>query len=433
MKLYPLAAVACSVAIFVLSGCKKSDTITPPKPTPPTGTMQLSMAIDSSTELIVSETGGNVLLDTIAAANSTLSATIHTNDALVDLTAIVYYNSFNDYNIVTYKAVNPSTWTSPYQLIYPPYTIQFPRSYTQTNSVAFDLTPATTPVFNRSPLAPNQDSTIFISYYADQPIGNGYSFTTYYGGYPYYIITDYPAGINQLYLLYTATGQYYFYTPQSTIDTVSNFIMDTARNVKVNIPSEYTQVTPLQTIVNAFMDTTNLANSITLYPTSTNWNAIFTSDLQIPNIPIQKYEFGAMLTGTDSGTATFYSYADTLTTTPSLPDQSYYVLNAKQPSNFSVSFSKVQPTYYVVTLTNSNISWSLFASADSTSLQPLSMLTALHSKFLAAQNVTNLSFSNFYMQTVPGFDYGGFMAYSSDSTATKTKHLTYETSYSRSY
>jgi hypothetical protein len=49
-----------------------------------TGTLSFSTPVDSAQELIVSETGGKVLVDTIFTNNGTFSTTLHTNDTLVD-------------------------------------------------------------------------------------------------------------------------------------------------------------------------------------------------------------------------------------------------------------------------------------------------------------------------------------------------------------
>src|SRR5579872_3390358 len=65
-------------------------------------------------EIIISEPTGRVLLDTIALPNTSIVASLKTNASLVDITN-VYYDLFaNTYYVVTYKAVNPSTWTSIY-------------------------------------------------------------------------------------------------------------------------------------------------------------------------------------------------------------------------------------------------------------------------------------------------------------------------------
>jgi hypothetical protein len=64
-------------------------------------------------ELIVSDSGGKVLVDTVFPNNGTFSATLHTNDTLVDVTTISTVGGFGaqpDYFVFTYKVVNLARW-----------------------------------------------------------------------------------------------------------------------------------------------------------------------------------------------------------------------------------------------------------------------------------------------------------------------------------
>ncbi|HVU97698.1 MAG TPA: hypothetical protein VHE34_20885 [Puia sp.] len=81
----------------VLFSCHKNNArpATPPEDTTgtaggpgTTGTMKISLTLPNALdncELIVSETGGKVLLDTVAPNGTTINATLHTNASLVDV------------------------------------------------------------------------------------------------------------------------------------------------------------------------------------------------------------------------------------------------------------------------------------------------------------------------------------------------------------
>ncbi|HXO76125.1 MAG TPA: hypothetical protein VN824_12830, partial [Puia sp.] len=65
----------------------------------------------STFELIISETGGKILLDTIGTTNTAISATLKTNSTLVDLTTVYRPNDgASGYTVETYKSVGPSGW-----------------------------------------------------------------------------------------------------------------------------------------------------------------------------------------------------------------------------------------------------------------------------------------------------------------------------------
>ncbi|HEY4337230.1 MAG TPA: hypothetical protein VGM89_15070, partial [Puia sp.] len=110
------------ITILLLTACHKDST--PPTPLPPTiGTMAINLLFgsvgDTSNyrfELIISEPGGKVLLDSIAPPNAPVKTTLKTNSKLVDITTIRVYppdgtpDSVLALNI--YKSVNPTDWVT---------------------------------------------------------------------------------------------------------------------------------------------------------------------------------------------------------------------------------------------------------------------------------------------------------------------------------
>src|ERR1700753_1515240 len=102
---------ACSLCM-ILFACHKSDS----KPGNPTtsltlGTMNINLtygAFGIQSELIISEPGGKVLLDTLAIGGQPVIATLKTNDTLVDITTVSPLGGAYN-NIAVYKSINAST------------------------------------------------------------------------------------------------------------------------------------------------------------------------------------------------------------------------------------------------------------------------------------------------------------------------------------
>jgi hypothetical protein len=81
--------------------------------TPAVGAMNINfvntgVASSVAYELVISEPGGKVLLDTVAHFYAPVKATLHTNASLVDVTLVDTNRTL--YDITMYKSVNPSTW-----------------------------------------------------------------------------------------------------------------------------------------------------------------------------------------------------------------------------------------------------------------------------------------------------------------------------------
>ncbi|HEY4108718.1 hypothetical protein, partial [Puia sp.] len=111
----PFALVFTLTASIVFYSCHKdssnSSSGNTPPPTNTTGTMKISLAMPADTavkncELIISETGGKVLLDTVTSRGTTVGASLSTNATLVDVTLVEQHQyPQSGYYVYTYKAV----------------------------------------------------------------------------------------------------------------------------------------------------------------------------------------------------------------------------------------------------------------------------------------------------------------------------------------
>ena len=64
----------------------------------------------TSFELIISEPGGKVLLETIAPYNAPIIAKMITRQPLVDVSTVAYSPTFDFYSMIINKSVKPETW-----------------------------------------------------------------------------------------------------------------------------------------------------------------------------------------------------------------------------------------------------------------------------------------------------------------------------------
>jgi hypothetical protein len=333
-------------------------------------------------EIIITETGGKVLLDTMSPYPNALVATLKTNQTLVDY-SLVYYDTVNTkYVIKTCKGVNPSKWLSAdaqsYLVVYPA------RTSIQANVVYKNVPPVSL-------------ASIWLIDYVGN-LGDGYSYP------PGYILVNYSQASpsDYVYLLLGAVGLYNFHIPQGVNDTVDLSHMDTAVTLNFNLPSTFTVQS---TTLNGIIDTTDLSKSLWLFlylPGVQTWN------LEYPRKLVQEMELLVNASNSTNGYATYYSYGDTISPTLPLLDQSAYTLSSTQFNNFAEQFTTVHPSYYYSQWMGGKIIYQLYASPDSTNLNPQALLTSLNSKILQGQALSGLSLSTFYFENATGLDYADF-------------------------
>jgi hypothetical protein len=405
MKLFtPLLAVALCA---VLSSCGKSSSqpSAPAAPTPPsppapvgdTGTMKISLALpwtigQTSAELIVAETGGKALLDTVVSQSSTITTTLSTNATLADVSVVTYNGSSGKYKAITFKAVNPRNWTTAAEYEFSNWSLP------AIQPVSATITYVNIPF---SPIAP-----WFVS--NNMQLGGGGSAvgTTLTQNYNW--ITGTP-----VYALFPGHQLYYVYTPAGTNDTVdcSMLTPDSAIQLlfttSVNFLYKFTQVI-------AVPDSTNLSTALPIYQSfvAPDPGAV------IPRIhKFQKYQVVSDFTNsTDSMEHYEMSNLGTsVNTTINYPPTGAYVVNSNQPANFSVSFKNFKPSTCLTVFTNGTFNWHLWTSPDSVSINPGAYLTALRSKVLATQSLSGFSALNFIYILVPGFGYADYLNFGMNS------------------
>jgi hypothetical protein len=404
-----------SVLIFAaLYSCQKSNSDKTPTLPSPTGTMTIAFSYpDTSSqagpnfELIVSEPGGKILLDSVAPVNTQVTATLHTNDTLVNLTTI--YQALMDSNITvnTYMSVNPSSWqTAVHDLLSYPYVIP----------AAPNDAGVTVRVIN-IPQSAQGDEPLWISngssgFAFDNPGGQTY-LPTGIGGYskmPVYIsLPD-----QGLYTFVTATAA-------GVTDTIDLSQMDTAVEFNFVKPAGYTTVS---SYLWGIPDTTDINKKVALFQSGAFlFSGLPTDDIVYPPRGMETFEEMSLFWGPNTATAGVYSYGSTLSGSFPFPTVSSYSLLSAEPDSMNVKFLTVSPTWYQTELQTGHVYYYFNSSPDSTIRHPLSLLTSLNSQKLKGQSLGNLTPVSLTFQSVQGMNYSAFMAYCATPGLLKTRRI----------
>jgi hypothetical protein len=374
-------------------------------PLAPPGGMAINLSYPESNpafgkqiELIINEPGGAILMDSMIPVNTPIVTTLHTTQKLVDVTTVVNDSPAAQIYVTTWKAVDPTGWTTPY-----------PNGYN---------------IFDR-----NTSGSKAEIYYANLPatfssdinfadgVNSGWSSavpssgsgSSAYGN----LTVNYSrhAG-NYAYFCFPIQKLYNFHIPVGDADTVDLSNMDTA--VKVNYYRPGYSFTACNLVGD--MDTTNIDRALLLYaPTlAPGFDTTAVQNFCYPPTLVEKYELRIYAHTLDKKNyISYYSYGSQVPPTMPFPDSTGYALNSILPDNFSFTFLGVRPSYVGTqwVTASSKVNWTLFSSPDSTQLHPLSMLLSLKSRMLQQQNLPSLSYDNFGYGTADQLNYQDYFSF----------------------
>jgi hypothetical protein len=414
MKKIVLPILILCVLCFV--ACHK-DPVKPATP-PPTdsttiGTLKINLisgegvftdSVKTNVELIISEPGGKVLLDTITPVNTHIIASLSTNATLVDLTSVFYFDSQQSYFVTTYKGVNPSAWSTD---CFTSYTYSYyysdgpqPATPLTHDSIIFTNVPtANLPAYNYASFSQNAFSNVYLDLRDPGYARIGYSLL--------------PG--NYAYLLYSTAGKYKMFIPTQGTQTVDCSTMDNITSANFSQSSYYTY---FFSSIYGYSDSTNLNSRIQLYYNIALEDSdlhLIVPQLEYPTNNIQKYAVLGNFSSANQESAVLYSYGNTVNPNITYPDPGFYTINANQVNHFSVSWNAAKPTYYATEWVDSAVTWLVYASPDSTTITPLSLFTAQKPKMLQGQDLTKLNPYFFGYGNVQGYNYAGFLGLINDS------------------
>jgi hypothetical protein len=390
----------CFVVITLCLSCNR--TMNHPHPLPTNGIPinltypENNPVYGKTIELIINEPGGAILMDSIIPVNTAITTTLRTSQKLVDVTTVVNDSSAGQIYVTTWKAVDPTQWTTPYPN---GYNI---RDYNTSGTAArlyYTNLPApwTADVNFADGVNSGWSSAVPSTGSVTPPYGNlGVNYSMHAGNYAYF--------------LFPIQKLYNFHIPASNADTVDLSQMDTA--IKVN----YYRPGYIFTACNMVgdMDTTNIDRALLLYaPTfGPGFDTTAVQNFCYPPTVVEKYELRIFAHTPDKQNyLSYYSYGTQVPATMPFPDSTGYTLNSTQPDDFSVTLLTVRPSYTSIEYATSNVDWVVFASPDSTQLHPLSSLSSLNSKMLRQQNLSSLGFASFGYGTADQLNYQDYFSF----------------------
>ena len=415
-----------SVAILCLAGCSKSGS----KPnTPPTDSTSTTATLNINcylpyagpqTELIVSEPGGKILLDTVANNNgAAIVAALKTNDTLVDATFIEPVSGTTLAYAKTFKSVNLARFTSldinDYKDFFNYHLGNIPKS-----QIIYYNVPAQASFYSYS------DGIFFTNYPNNEFNGSEADPTdrnievTYqnYNG-------------NYAYMLFPQAGLYSLHLQKNTVDSVDCSHLDTAVQLTFNRPVPFTEE-PIASTLWGILDTTDLSQAIgfTDYTETSTRSGI---DFEYAPVSVQKYEMDYYATYSNNDVVNCFAYTNTLPQTLPLVQESDFSISSAQTDNFSVTFPNTKPTFYQVAVSDSSLTYSIYLSPDSSTVHPLTFLTNLKSKLLSATALGNLRLNQFNMSDFNGFNYLSYYSYITNPTAIQAHHVVSINALTRNY
>jgi len=442
MKNPIIQTAACILAAVLLFACAKTETtstpppppVSPPKPPTDTtaavvGTMNVNLNYPDQTttgsfELIISEPGGKVLIDTLAQAKTPVKAALKTNATLVDVTYILDNGSSSPgiprYNVNVYKGVNPSGWVNLTSIL-------LPLGYPFAGS-----TPPSVLDCRNFPAAAITDGNILHAFQFSNGVNNTSTGVSYNSGINEFMLSyNRHSGIYN-YLVLPNLGLCKFYISNGNMDTLDLSQMDTVKTITFARPFPFT-VDYQRCTFQGIVDTTDLSKSVSFINIFAPI-APGTGDLQCPKMPMQKYETSIAARNSLNDDLYYYGYATTVPTNLNFPDASSITVISHQADNFSVKFSSPATTTSCMTrLGGTDVFANICSSADSASFHPVSFLKNLKSKLLNGAALNDLVPKSFEFKIVPGFGYADYLSYTTDPALAQTHQISTYTMFTRGF
>lgn len=414
MRTIKTFSLSCLILSAVIFSCRKTSPGTPVSGTDSTLHINLTYQFrqgdiipDSLTnyELVISESNGKILLDTVTDYNKPVVTDLKTSQSLLDVSVIYTLGKSPNNRLIatTYKAVAPSTWKT------------LPGSDSLPGQITTPF--AGIGVYNAT-LTYTHDG---IGNQFDLIVGDGHPAVYHSFDGNNLTFSYYHDNNSYAYLKSAQLGLYNFHHITSLNDTVDISRPDTSVLINYSRQAEYTN---LYTDIAIYPDTTDLSQRMSINTGSSLANLVYPGRKNG-----MKYDLNVSVSN-DAGTNfanRAYNYVDVAPATITLPDETWYTLSSTQPNNVSVSFVN-KPTYYVV---NSLISsapvynwFKMVIPGDSTNVHPLSALAVLKGcQKLKGLDLTAITINDFDFDVFPGFDYQSEMTREADVTRSLKKPI----------
>ena len=415
-----LTGLFCLTLSALFFSCKKDHTVAPapdPTPAPVTSTRHLDLIFlagqnnfgrDKDTlrkyELIISETNGKNLLDTVMPYNTHVIADMKTNQSLFNVTILFFSPFVQAFSIQTYKAIDisglknvPGSDSIPGLTFHLDPTTDGNVTYTNVHTVSGDPYYTAVGLFGES---------------SQWNGGNiSYSYTYHPGDYAY--------------LIFPFSKLYKIHPISSAAEVVDFSKPDTAVGVKFNRPAIYPNY---NFSLAGFPDTNNLSKFVSLSYDGAAFRSIPGADIVYPGKKVfQKYSFSYNAYDADYKNVVSYSLPsiDTIPADIPFPDPAWYTLTAA-PNTVTADFTTHKPVSYDINCTIGKMFFTLTAAGDSTVQHPLDFLTSLKSKLLNGQDLSSLKISDIRLVSETGSNYQTYCSRQFDMTSLARTQITYQ-------
>ena len=324
--------------VFVFMSCRKNDLPAPPKP-PVEHQVNLSYVDNfesSSYELIVTDSNGKFLLDTILPTNQTTTVKFLYNEPKVNITTIELSEG-RYYNVKTYYQVNPVQWNINQRFIrvHEPQVADLPQG----PYVYYKDVPKTDPSLLLFPIYMGGNS----GFYSNNTIRMDYNKPD-----PYYSYVSIPS-----------LGLYKFHQTITNHDTVSLAKMDTLASITYPINFGVSPYNTRELI--GYTKKNDYSTYTRLWDDQYDYWKTY-GDFMYPKTGVEQYLVRYSVY--DENLMEHYSQvlSDKMPTAIEFLDDSYVKVINNDPNDFKIAFPKDQPTayglYFNSTITDS-LSWQI--------------------------------------------------------------------------
>jgi len=401
MRFFNLSVTVCLLLTIVVFSCKKDHSPAPPTdPGTPGPTRHLDLTCLASQarlqkdtskkyELIVAETSGKILLDTVTTYNTHVITDLKTSQTLFDVTVIYNWVVDSNYNILTYKAVDISSW------------VNVPGSDSIPGSVSTTTPP---PPTTSGTITYTNVHTTFLDPYFINSNGGG-SGSQWTGG--DISSSFYYAPGQPVYIIFPFTKLYSIHYLTSSADVVDLSKPDTAVGVKFNKPAVYAYS---NFSLFGFPDTTNFSKLVNMSYYATNLGPNPSGDVVYPGKKVvQKYFFDYAFYSADNKNYArcYMPYVDSIPADVVIPDPAWYSFTAT-PNTVSSDFGTHKPTFYEVNANIGTMYFTITSPADSTVQHPLDFLSSMKSKLLNSRDLSSLKVTSISLATETGLNYQAY-------------------------
>ncbi|MEJ8804312.1 hypothetical protein [Pontibacter sp. H249] len=363
--------LASFLLISILLGCDSEQETTPAPIPEPEKTFNFSFRYDTQSEeandfeLILSNTDGKVLLDTLIAFNTNHSLRLKSGDTKYNLTTVIFDPVIDTYWIKTYIKVNPDKWNLQYYMI-------------STEPVEEEMADITYINF------PNTDfyfRTKAITNYSGGFSGSLFDNTLTLTGYDKLLPSD------LAYIVVPAQGKYMLTEVTSKQTTVNFTEAGNTVKRKYNRPAD---ITNFRTFVYGFTKEGDPKSRIELYSPIIKESEEY--DLQFPPTGFEAFNL-RMFYNDAAGYEHTYTYnVKEIPSEVELSPTSDFSVSKSGFEDFMIAFTNDKPSIYNVNWAaddpNYYMRWSIFNSPDETSFKPKAFLEGLKSKKLEGKNMS---------------------------------------------